>query len=86
MKSFIVLLLFLSITAIGYANDISISADVDKQEVGLDDQVTLTITVSGNASNIPQPDMPELKGFTAYSSGSDIRFRGCRRGIILCLC
>ena len=52
-----------------YAEDITISADTDSQEVALDGQVTLTITVSGNASNIPKPDIPELKGFTAYSSG-----------------
>jgi hypothetical protein len=52
-----------------YADDITISADADSQEVSLDGQVTLTITVSGNISNIPKPDIPELKGFTAYSSG-----------------
>ncbi|MEK6732180.1 MAG: BatD family protein [Candidatus Omnitrophota bacterium] len=70
MKYFIPFLLFFSFVAgISYADDITISADVDKQEASLDDQITLTITVSGNVSNIPQPDMPELKGFTAYSSG-----------------
>jgi len=69
MKYIALFLLFLSITAVCYADDISITADVDKQEVTLDNQVTLTITVSGNISNIPQPDIPELKGFAAYSSG-----------------
>ena len=70
MRYLVIFLLFFSFAAgVSYADDITISADVDKQEVSLDDQVTLTITVSGNASNIPQPDMPELKGFTAYSSG-----------------
>ncbi|MDP2911257.1 MAG: BatD family protein, partial [Candidatus Omnitrophota bacterium] len=64
-----ILLLVTSFSAICYADDIAISADVDKQEVTLDDQVTLTITVSGNVSNIPQPNIPDLKGFTAYSSG-----------------
>ena len=69
MKHFIPFLLFLSIATVCYAEDLSISADTDKQEVTLDEQVTLTITVSGNVSNIPQPDIPDLKGFTAYSSG-----------------
>ena len=59
----------MSITAICHAEDITISVDADRQEVTLDEQVTLTITVSGNASNIPNPDIPELKGFTSYSSG-----------------
>ncbi|OIO32630.1 MAG: hypothetical protein AUJ70_05180, partial [Candidatus Omnitrophica bacterium CG1_02_40_15] len=69
MRYFIPFLLFLSIATVCYAEDMSISADVDRQEVTLADQVTLTITVSGNVSNIPQPSIPDLKGFTAYSSG-----------------
>jgi hypothetical protein len=69
MKHISIFLLFLSIAAVCHAEDITISADADRQEVTLDEQVTLTITVSGNASNIPKPDIPELKGFTAYSSG-----------------
>jgi hypothetical protein len=69
MKYISIILLFLSIAAVCHAEDITISADADRQEVTLDEQVTLTIIVSGNASNIPKPDIPELKGFTAYSSG-----------------
>jgi hypothetical protein len=69
MKYFIPFLLFLSFATICYADDISISSNVDKQELTLDDQVTLTITVTGNVSNIPKPTIPELKGFTSYSSG-----------------
>jgi len=69
MRYFIPFLLFLSIAAVCCAEDITISADADRQEVTLNEQVTLTITVSGNISNIPQPNIPGLKGFTAYSSG-----------------
>jgi len=69
MKYFIPFLLIFSVSAVCLAEDITISADADKQEVTLDDQVTLTITLSGNASNIPKPNIPDLKGFTAYSSG-----------------
>lgn len=69
MKKIIFTVLFLSITTICYADDISISASVDKQEISLDGQLTLTITVNGNVSNIPQPKIPALRGFTAYSSG-----------------
>ena len=69
MKYFAPFLLFLSIAAVCCAEDIIISANADRQEVTLDGQVTLAITVSGNASNIPNPNIPELKGFTAYSSG-----------------
>jgi len=69
MKYSVILLFILIVSTICYAEDITIAADVDKQEVALDDQITLTITVSGNVSNIPQPSIPDLKGFTSYSSG-----------------
>ena len=69
MRYICAFLLFFSITAVCHAEDITISADTDRQEVTLDGQVTLTITVSGNISNIPKPDIPDLKGFTSYSSG-----------------
>ena len=69
MRYLIAVCIFLCFVTVCHADDITISADVDKQEVTLDGQVTLTITVSGSASNIPQPDIPELKGFIAYSSG-----------------
>ena len=69
MKYSVILLFILMVSAICYAEDITISANVDKQEVTLDEQVSLTITISGNASNIPQPYIPDWNGFTAYSSG-----------------
>ena len=69
MKYIIIFLLFCSVAAVSYAEDMTISADVDKKEITLDEQTTLTITVSGNVSNIPQPYIPGLNGFTAYSSG-----------------
>ena len=69
MKKFLFIILYLSVVSICYAQDISISANVDKQEIALDDQITLSIVVSGNVSNIPQPTIPSLDGFTAYSSG-----------------
>jgi hypothetical protein len=68
-RAVLFLVLFLYITRISYADDISISADVDRQEIAIDEQLTLTITVSGSVSNIPQPTIPALDGFTAYSSG-----------------
>ncbi len=65
----ILFILSLCVAANCYADDISITADVDRYQISLDEQVTLTITVSGNISNIPQPTIPSLDGFTAYSSG-----------------
>ncbi|MBC8474056.1 MAG: protein BatD [Candidatus Omnitrophica bacterium] len=69
MKKIILTILFILSTSISYAGDISISADVDRRQIALDGQLMLTITVSGSMANIPQPTIPSLDGFTAYSSG-----------------
>lgn len=61
--------MFLFASGVCLAGDISISASVDRQEIALDEQLTLTITVNGDVSNIPQPKIPAMDGFTAYSSG-----------------
>ncbi len=68
-KSSILIISCLFLASICYADDISISADVDRNEIAMDEQVTLTITVSGNVTNIPEPKIPALKGFTTYSAG-----------------
>ena len=66
------LLLFLNRPS--FSKDISFNALVDKTEVGLDDQITLTISVSGNVKSIPQPQLPSLEGFTVYSAGRSQNF------------
>lgn len=57
-----------------FSQDISFNASVDKIEVGLDDQITLTISVSGNVKSIPQPQLPSLDGFTVHSAGRSQSF------------
>ncbi len=57
-----------------FSQDISFNASVDKTEVRLDDQITLTISVSGNVKSIPQPRLPSLEGFTVYSAGRSQNF------------
>lgn len=57
-----------------FAQNVSFNASVDKTEVGLDDQITLTISVSGNVTSIPQPELPSLEGFTVYSAGRSENF------------
>ncbi len=68
-KIFICLILGLFLSSSVSAQDISISADVDRSEISMDEQLTLTIVVSGNVSNIPKPGIPPMKGFNSYSSG-----------------
>ncbi|MFC1566812.1 BatD family protein [bacterium] len=52
-----------------FAQDISISASVDKNTVTQDGQIILQISVSGSARNLPTPSVPQINGFTVYSSG-----------------
>ena len=54
---------------IAHCADISISASVDKNSLPLDDQLVLEVNVSGNATNVPNPVIPDLPNFTVYSSG-----------------
>src|SRR3970040_2134843 len=56
------------------AQEINFSAGVDRTEVGLNEQIVLTIQVSGNVQNIPQPQLPALKNFNVYASGRTQNF------------
>ncbi|MFC1512424.1 BatD family protein [bacterium] len=66
---FSIILLLLSCMSYLYADNVSISADVNNNVISVDDNVVLTVTVSGDAKNLPEPELPQLNGFTAYSSG-----------------
>ncbi|OGR89876.1 MAG: hypothetical protein A3J74_03605 [Elusimicrobia bacterium RIFCSPHIGHO2_02_FULL_57_9] len=48
---------------------ISIHSSVDKTSVALNDQIALTVTVSGSEASLPEPQMPSLPNFSVYSSG-----------------
>ncbi len=48
---------------------ISINTSVDTQQLELGSQLTLTITIDGEGSSIPDPTLPDLSDFDVYSSG-----------------
>lgn len=48
---------------------VSISAEVDKTTVSLNDSLSLTVTVSGSGADMPEPQLPSLPNFNVYSSG-----------------
>ena len=68
------LFLFLFLTQFCFAQNISFNASVDKTQVGLDEQITLTVSVSGDVKSIPQPELPPLDAFTVYSAGRSHNF------------
>ena len=51
------------------AAQLSVTAEVNKTQVGLDDQVVLAVTVSGPQASLPDPNLPALPNFSVYSSG-----------------
>jgi hypothetical protein len=70
-KTKICLLLFCFLftsTAVSGQN-ISLNASVDKNKLSMSEQLVLKVKVSGDLSSLPEPALPSLPGFTAYSSG-----------------
>jgi hypothetical protein len=50
-------------------NDINISVTLDRDSIGLNEQATLQVVVSGTVQNLPEPQMPTLPMFEVYSQG-----------------
>jgi len=55
--------------SVAEAQQLSISASVDKNAVAMNGQLILQVEVSGGVSNVPNPSIPKIEGFTSYSSG-----------------
>ncbi|MCL2485461.1 MAG: BatD family protein [Endomicrobia bacterium] len=70
MKKLKVILLLLIFTAsFAFANDISFSASVNRNTIALNESLVLSLTVSGDVSNLPDPMMGTNPNFNIYSSG-----------------
>ncbi len=48
---------------------LTVAASVDRHEVDIDGSVRLTVTISGDTANVPEPEIPRLNAFNVYSSG-----------------
>ncbi|MBU2572765.1 MAG: BatD family protein [Elusimicrobia bacterium] len=49
--------------------EFSISAEVDKKTVEINDSLYLTVTVSADSASVPEPKLPRMTNFNVYSSG-----------------
>ena len=69
------LLLFLSLFIFYYPQvnaspkDITISVSLDRDTIGMDEQATLQVVISGSVQNLPAPRIPTLPMFEVYSQG-----------------
>lgn len=68
-KIFLILLLFLFAVPV-YCEEISITASVDRNTVALNENFVYTVTVSGNASNMPKPEAAATPDFNRYGTAT----------------
>lgn len=48
---------------------LTITAETDRAQVEIDGNLYLTVTVSGDSANVPEPKLPNMQNFNVYSSG-----------------
>ena len=48
---------------------LAVSAETDRNTVEIDGNLYLTVTVSGDSANVPEPKLPNMQNFNVYSSG-----------------
>lgn len=65
------LLLLLSSTL---SAEVRVSAELDKPQIALNEQAMLRVTVSGEGSNLPEPQLPPLPDFQIYNAGKAQNF------------
>lgn len=66
LKRFFLTIVFITCTALTFAQ-VSLTASVDKNVLTLDDEITLSVKLSGINGNIVMPTLPSLPSFNVYS-------------------
>lgn len=61
------LILSLLVASVWAVAQVSLTASVDKNALTLDDELTLTVRVTGVAGNLVMPQLPSLPAFNVYS-------------------
>lgn len=61
--------LFVAASAWGAQDDLQVRVALYPDTVGLDEQTTLEVTVSGSSQNVPDVEIPTLPSFEIYSQG-----------------
>jgi hypothetical protein len=68
------LLFFMILPSISRADDVDISATVDRNVVGLEEQIVLTLSITADSRSIPDPQVPDMPTLDVFSSGSSQSF------------
>ncbi len=48
---------------------LTVTAVTDRDSVEINDNIYLTVTVSGDSASVPEPNLPNMQNFNSYSSG-----------------
>lgn len=77
MKRWLLAFLLWGAASAGWTQDVAFSSTVDKTAVQVGDPITLTITLSGDASGVelPPPEFPEGFVVTGQSHTTNVSFR-----------
>ena len=51
------------------ADSISVEVSLSRDKIGLDEQSTMQVTLSGASQNLPEPDIPNMPNIEVYSQG-----------------
>ena len=71
MKRLSAVICFVLVVAVAaVADDVSIEMSLSKDTIGLNDEVLLTVIVSGPRQDLPSPALPNLSMFNVYSQGT----------------
>ncbi|MEW5766800.1 MAG: BatD family protein [bacterium] len=68
MRLILSIIIFLISTPV-IAQELSLSASVDRGKVTLNDQLRLSVSLSGGGGSLPSPQLPPMSDFNIYSSG-----------------
>ena len=86
MKSLkFVLLLLIFAMSYSFAGEINFTASVDKNRAALNEYLVYSLTVSGDASGLPEPEIADFADFNRYGAGKSQSFsfvNGKRSGSI----
>jgi len=48
---------------------VTVSAEINRARVSANDQLVLSVTISGDQASLPAPQLPPIQGFSLYESG-----------------
>jgi hypothetical protein len=66
--------LFVLYSAVLQAADFQVSASLDRNQISLNEQAVLSLTISGSGGDFPQPQLPGLSDFQIYNAGRSQSF------------